>query len=300
MSGLPWFRMYVDFLNDPKMIAIAFEDQRHFIGLLALKSDGVLDQDCDEKIMDRIVAQRLWLDYSSITDVKKRLVDAQLIDDLWQPIAWEKRQFRSDHDPSGAERQLRFRAKKKAKIDSNALRNADSNATVTLPDKTRRDKNREEIKDLSGKPDYKSKRETIIARLNQKTGARFQPHCAKSKKHIDARLNEGHRVEDFIAVIDARFARWWGDPGMQEFLRPETLFGSKFGGYLGTAHIPAPAVKQSGFSILSDITQDTHNESNRRQPAIADQPHMGQRAISAGTGSNRATEKALVENVKWN
>ncbi len=104
---LPWFRMYVDFLNDAKMVKLAFEDQRHFIGLLALKSDGALDdEDCDSDLLDRIVAQRLWIDHAIIREVKKRLIAAGLIDDRWQPIAWERRQFSSD---SSAERTRRYR-----------------------------------------------------------------------------------------------------------------------------------------------------------------------------------------------
>ena len=88
-SKMPWFRMYVDFLNDPKMISLAFEDQRHFIGLLALKSDGALDADIDPALLDRIVAQRLWIDHSEIQKVKQTLVDADLIRANWQPLAWE-------------------------------------------------------------------------------------------------------------------------------------------------------------------------------------------------------------------
>jgi len=129
MKKLPWFRMYTDFLNDPKIISIAFEDQRHFIAILALKSEGVLDQDCSSRILDRIVAQKLWLEYSTISDVKKRLFDAKLIDDEWQPLSWNKRQFKSDFDPSGATRQKRFKQKQQ---DSNG--NASGNARVTLPD----------------------------------------------------------------------------------------------------------------------------------------------------------------------
>lgn len=138
MKKMAWFRMYNDFLNDPKMISIAFEDQRHFIALLALKSDGILDQDCSPELLNRIVAQKLWLDFASITDVKNRLIQAELIDENWQPTAWNKRQFKSDHDASGAERQKRFRQKQKEKQeqeeqgdgDSNALRNVE----VTPPD----------------------------------------------------------------------------------------------------------------------------------------------------------------------
>lgn len=109
-TSMPWFRMYTDFLNDPKMIALAFEDQRHFIGVLALKSDGALDQGCCPDLLDRIVAQRLWIDHAIIRDVKKRLVSAGLIDAAWQPLAWERRQSRSD---SSAERTRKYREKLK-------------------------------------------------------------------------------------------------------------------------------------------------------------------------------------------
>ncbi len=110
---LPWFRMYVDFLNDPKIISLAFEDQRHFVGVLALKSDGVFDQKIDPDLLDRIVAQRLWIDHGVIQEVKKRLVKAGLIDSNWQPLAWDKRQMKSDGDSTAAERQRRSRAAKK-------------------------------------------------------------------------------------------------------------------------------------------------------------------------------------------
>lgn len=95
-----WFRMYSDFLNDPKLISLAFEDQRHFIAILALKSDGTVDQDCDIKLLDRIVSQRLWIDFSIINDVKKRLVESGLINDLWQPLAWDIYKPKNDRPES--------------------------------------------------------------------------------------------------------------------------------------------------------------------------------------------------------
>lgn len=93
---MPWFRMYTDFLNDPKMITLAFEDQRHFIGLLALKGDGTLDNQCAPDLLNRIVAQRLWVDFAIVGEIKKRLMAVGLIDENWQPAAWDKRQMRSD------------------------------------------------------------------------------------------------------------------------------------------------------------------------------------------------------------
>ena len=141
----PWFRMYVDFLTDSKMISIAFEDQRHFIGILALKSSGILDQQSSDAMMNRIVSQRLWIDHSLILDVKKRLIDAGLIDDKWQPLAWEKRQRKSDLDNTAAERQRRYRESLKVQSlqevnPSNAL----CNGSVTRLDKNRIEENRED------------------------------------------------------------------------------------------------------------------------------------------------------------
>lgn len=129
-QSLPWFRMYTDFLMDPKMIALAFEDQRHFIGILALKADGALDQDCCPDLMDRIVAQRLWIDHAIIRDVKKRLIAAGLIDEDWQPLAWNKRQMRSDADPTNAERQRRYRERQKA------AKEAEEKAALEAKEKT--------------------------------------------------------------------------------------------------------------------------------------------------------------------
>jgi hypothetical protein len=35
-----------------------------------------------------------------------------------------------------------------------------------------------------------------------------------------------------MTVIDKKCQEWLGDPKMQQYLRPETLFGTKFEGYL--------------------------------------------------------------------
>lgn len=115
----PWFRMYSDFLEDAKMISLAFEDQRHFIGVLALKSSRLIDQECSQEVMDRLVAQKLWVDRGAIIEVKRRLIEAGLIDTQWQPLAWDKRQFVSDRDPTAAERQRRKRDRDRETGDPN-------------------------------------------------------------------------------------------------------------------------------------------------------------------------------------
>lgn len=75
----------------------------------------------------------------------------------------------------------------------------------------------------------------IIAYLNEKAGTNYRASSKNNKKHINARLNEGYTVQDFKTVIDKKCRDWLHNPEKPElaqYLRPETLFGSKFEGYL--------------------------------------------------------------------
>ena len=102
----PWFRMYNDFLDDPKLISLAFEDQRHYIWILILKNIGVLDSTQDQQLLNRIVAQRLWIEYSDIEEVKDRLISSGLITKSWQPTEWKE--CKNDRPPANEWRELRI------------------------------------------------------------------------------------------------------------------------------------------------------------------------------------------------
>jgi uncharacterized phage protein (TIGR02220 family) len=72
----------------------------------------------------------------------------------------------------------------------------------------------------------------IIEYLNEKTGKKFSATSRATRRHIAARWKEGFGIEEFRKVIDHQVAKWVGDPKMEEYLRPETLFGTKFESYL--------------------------------------------------------------------
>jgi len=72
----------------------------------------------------------------------------------------------------------------------------------------------------------------IIAYLNQKANTNFRETSKKTKELIKARWNEKHTLEDFKKVIDIKTKEWLNDKNMNKYLRPETLFGTKFEGYL--------------------------------------------------------------------
>lgn len=79
---------------------------------------------------------------------------------------------------------------------------------------------------------YSAERIEIINCLNDAIGSNYRPNTKKTKDLIHARLSEGFTVEDFKTVIYRKTKQWQNDPKMVKFLRPETLFGNKFEGYL--------------------------------------------------------------------
>lgn len=73
----------------------------------------------------------------------------------------------------------------------------------------------------------------IVAYLNMKTGYHYKHTTNVTRTKIEARIKEGFTLEDFKKVIDKKVDEWKGTE-WEKFLRPETLFGSKFEGYLNT------------------------------------------------------------------
>ena len=80
--------------------------------------------------------------------------------------------------------------------------------------------------------------EEIISYLNQVTGKKLKHTAIAHQRYIKARLKEGFTVEDFKTVIDTKSKQWLNNEKMNMYLRPETLFGTSFDGYLNeTNHI---------------------------------------------------------------
>ncbi|MDO4649780.1 MAG: conserved phage C-terminal domain-containing protein [Eubacteriales bacterium] len=67
--------------------------------------------------------------------------------------------------------------------------------------------------------------------MNSRAGTNYRTSSRKTQTLIHARLKEGFTPDDFRTVIDKKSAEWMGTK-MESFLRPETLFGTKFEGYL--------------------------------------------------------------------
>ena len=71
----------------------------------------------------------------------------------------------------------------------------------------------------------------IVNHLNDVLNKNYKHTGQKIKSLIDARLKEGFTLEDFKKVHIVKFSEWNGTD-MQKYLRPETLYGTKFESYL--------------------------------------------------------------------
>ncbi|MCZ3690632.1 conserved phage C-terminal domain-containing protein [Lactobacillus mulieris] len=114
------------------------------------------------------------------------------------------------------------------------------NPTIQNKDLTKKDNTKKRNTKYSlAEPDNSSKKvdnskqvKAIVQFLNEKTGSHYRASSAKTKKLIHARLKEGFTVDDFEKVIVKKCKDWKIDTKMAKYLRPETLFGTKFESYL--------------------------------------------------------------------
>jgi len=203
---LPWFRAYTEMVDDEKLRLLAFEDRWHFVALLCLKGQGVLDE--TGPLLFRKVAVKLGLDVRSVEEVARRLSEVGLIDEkTLQPIAWEARQFRSD---SSAARVAAYRERKK----QGAKR--DGNVTVTAQDTdTDTDKEEEKKEELPRKrsntfvvPDWINKThwDAWHSCAKRKNASDAQKQMAVDK--LDAWRQQG--IDHAAALENAAIAGWQG------------------------------------------------------------------------------------------
>lgn len=124
-----WLRLWTDAIDDEKLKLLAFEDRWHFIAILCMKRKGILDAPDTHALRDRKVGAKLGLGDRDRDEVRNRLREVGLINEHWQPLAWGKRQFVSDADPTALERKKRQREKQRhGRVTRD---NRDSHARVT-------------------------------------------------------------------------------------------------------------------------------------------------------------------------
>ena len=79
----------------------------------------------------------------------------------------------------------------------------------------------------------------VIDYLNRKASTNYRSTTKNTQSFINARLKEGYTVEDFKKVVDSK-SKEWLNTDFEKYLRPATLFGTKFENYLNEANKKEP------------------------------------------------------------
>lgn len=76
----------------------------------------------------------------------------------------------------------------------------------------------------------------VIEHLNKRANTKYKPSTKNTQRAIKARVQEGFTIEDFCKVIDNKCQEWL-NTDFEKYIRPETLFGTKFESYLNQKKI---------------------------------------------------------------
>ena len=177
----------------------------------------------------------------------------QIDDDGHATLSQAKAMVESETNWSKYKREQRKQAPNVARLENvqNSLTNSNSCPTEIEKENRVNSKSNNLYLDniLSGNPDFtfptwleetgikdleKTKYKELwipIVYLNQVANKRYK-FVDKTKRLLLARFKEGYTLEDFKQVIDIKTAEWKDTPEFSKYLRPETLFGSKFDGSL--------------------------------------------------------------------
>lgn len=113
------------------------------------------------------------------------------------------------------------------------------------------------------RPNYSNSIKEIVDYLNYICGTNYKSTTKATAESIKARLKEGFTVDDFKTVIDKKINEWGNDPKMVQYLRPQTLFGSKFEGYLNQIATDGRQLSETDKALLRWMSEpQEENQSN--------------------------------------
>ena len=232
MADVKWIKITTDIFDDEKILLIESLPDSYAIITVWFKLLCLAGKQNNSGVFmmgriaytDKMLATIFRMKETTVTMALQTFQQfgmVEIVDGVITIPNWEKHQNLDKLEQAREQtrqRVARHRAKQKQLAECNASCNAD--VTPTEEDKEEDIDKEKEI--------YIS----IVSYLNEKAGTAFKHTTGKTKSAIKARIAEGFTIDDFKTVIDKKCAEWIGDPKMEKYLRPETLFGTKFEGYL--------------------------------------------------------------------
>ena len=127
----PWFRMYAEFAHDPKVQMLSEIMQRRYVMIMCMRCSNAL-----VTLQEEEIAFHLRITAAELAETKALFVAKGFIDECWDLLNWDKRQFSSDSSAQRvkAHRERKKAAEKKAGNVDVTLRKREANALDTDTD----------------------------------------------------------------------------------------------------------------------------------------------------------------------
>jgi phage replication O-like protein O len=137
--------------------------------------------------------------------------------------------------------------------------NPKSSVIQPLYKENNKENSKNKNKDIVRKSDSNNDYCEVISYLNEKANKRFK-NTPANHKNINARIKEGHSIDDLKAVIDHKSIQWGQDRQMIAYLRPSTLFSAKnFESYLSIVSLPPVASHSSNQRQTQQFSQTDYS-----------------------------------------
>jgi hypothetical protein len=156
---MQWFRMYNEIVDNYKVKLLPPDDRWYFVAILSCKSQGVLD--CDPELLEEVLQVKLGVTKDQLKAIQSSLLRVKLIDEKYQPIGWDERQFVSDNS---SVRSRKLREKSKVKQDATTLQRC-KNVSATPPDTETETETESESEQKQNKSIVNQERKIILARV---------------------------------------------------------------------------------------------------------------------------------------
>lgn len=237
MEGVKWIKLATGLPDNKKIKQLRTLPDGDTIALMWVfmmclagetNEDGMVYFTREVPYTDEMLANQFDMDINTVrlglTSFQKYGM-IEIIEDMICLPSWEK--WQATDKLSEIREQTRKRVAKHREKQKLIASNVTGNVTVTECNATE-----EDIEEDIDKEIYIN----IVSYLNQKAGTNYKPGTKKTHSCIHARIAEGFKEEDFKTVIDKKCAEWINTE-WEKYLRPETLFGTKFESYLNAKAI---------------------------------------------------------------
>lgn len=260
----PAFQFYPhEWSGDPNVIAMSAEEEGHYIKLVGICwTEGYIPADQEEVqllLKSRCeTLERILKCFYINPKNNKQFLHKRLELERKKQKAWKKKC-----------------AKGGAKTQRNKKLNSGKGSSTLLASKRQvkakslvfdSDSDSDSISNSKSKDKTHVPEKQVLEYLNEKAGKNYKP-VKSNLDYIRGRLADGFTLEDCMTVVDNMVPRWKGDPKMDQYLRPATLFAPrKFDGYRNTTGPPAGRTQTQNERNLEVIFKSKEPKTN--EPVI--------------------------------